>query len=265
MSPQNKPSRRSGWGRFLWMTVGALIVLALIGGGMFAGWHWLGGRAPAHTAQQQHTYTHPIDRIEVKLDSGSVELRPDGSRQVAVERSLTWSDDRPTYKEEWQGNTLRISTHCTGRRCSLDYRIQVPASVAVEAYTSAGDIKSSSLKGNQKLSSDSGDVRVADAAGRLSASSDSGDVVGTGLSSAQTDSRTDSGNLTLNYTKAPQKVTAKGSSGSVNVTVPHGGQGYRVQADTDSGEKQIQVAQDSGSGHIITAHTDSGDVGVRYA
>lgn len=264
MPSQGTPARRSGRGCLIWSVIGVLCIAAFVVGGVRTGWYWL-ERAPKHTATEQRTYAHPIDRIEIELHSGSVDLESGEGGRVAIDRTLTWSDDRPTYREEWQGNVLRITTGCSGRRCSLDYRIQLPAGVAVDAYTSAGNVNSRSMQGDQKLRSDSGDVGAVDASGRLSASSGSGDVIGTGLSSTRTDGKTDSGNLSLKFAKAPEQVIAGSDSGNVSVIVPQVAQGYRVRADTDSGSRDVGVTQSSGSPYAVTAHTDSGNVVVRYA
>ncbi|MFF7749731.1 DUF4097 family beta strand repeat-containing protein [Streptomyces sp. NPDC007971] len=258
MSSQNGSTGLPAIARKVFLT-GTVLVL---GGAALVG---CVGRGPTHTETKQLSFHHRIDRIEFDLDSGNITLTRGEQGQVGIGRTLTWTDDRPVFKEEWQGNVLRITSKCDGRHCSADYKVQLPSSVQVDASTEAGVISTQAVQGDQQLKTDSGDIRVTDAAGRLSASVKSGNITADGLASASASATSQAGNLSMGFVRAPAQVTARAQSGNVNVKVPHTGQQYRVQADTDAGQKSVKVAQSSTGQGAITAHSDAGNIDIDYA
>lgn len=258
MSPQNRSKGASGLTRRVCLTGTALVV----GAGALAG---CVDRGPTHTETKQLSFEHRVDRVVFDLDSGGITVTPGAQGKVGIARTLTWTDARPAYKEEWQGNVLKISSRCDGRHCSADYKVQLPSSVQITATTEAGIIDTRAVAGAQQLKTVSGDIRVTGASGTLSATVESGNITADGLSATTASARTRSGNLNLGFVKAPARVTARAQSGNVSVTVPHNGQQYRVQADTGAGQKSVKVAQAASGQAAITAHSDAGNIDIGYA
>ncbi|MFE2107295.1 DUF4097 family beta strand repeat-containing protein [Kitasatospora sp. NPDC059463] len=258
MSPQNKPMGLLGAARKAGVTGTAVIVA----GAALAG---CSGLASTQTETQQVSFDHQIERIEFHLDSGGITLTPGDQGRVGIDRKLTWTEDRPSFTEEWQGNVLKITSTCDGRHCSADYTVRVPAAVAVKAFTEAGTINAQAIQGDQELQTGAGDIKVSDAAGRLSATTKAGNITAGGLSSGVASADTQSGNLNLGFAKAPSQVTARSQAGNVKVTVPRDGQQYKVEADTKAGRKDVDVAQAPAGPGTITVHSDAGDVSVHSA
>jgi DUF4097 and DUF4098 domain-containing protein YvlB len=173
---------------------------------------------------------------------------------------------KPTIDEEWDGQTLRVRVTCLTvlpARCAVSYVLRVPAKVSVEAHTKSGDVSVRDLAGNLRLSTKSGDVNVADSKGTLWAHTSSGDVTADGVRSGVVDAESTSGNVILAFERPPAQVSARGTSGNVEVAVPRG-VAYAVDAKTTSGNHTV-MADDPTATHKIMARTVSGNVEVSYA
>jgi hypothetical protein len=206
---------------------------------------------PTHQETQEETLRHAITSIKLDLVAGDITLSPGAAGEVALNRRLKWTSNKPTITEKWAGNVLSITTRCAGteKNCATDYVIQIPADVVVEATTDAGDMK------------------VSDAKGRLNLHTDSGRITGTGLSSTKVDAVTDAGDIRLELSVVPDAVTAKSDAGDVEVAVPRAGSGadgYRVQATTNAGDKDITVDSSPAGKHSIVVSSDAGNLKVRY-
>jgi DUF4097 and DUF4098 domain-containing protein YvlB len=215
------------------------------------------------TEQQSQTYQKQINRIELDLEAGNITLSPGDSSSVRVGRTLHWRSTKPTIEESFSDQTMRVRVTCPqSDGCSADFTIEAPAGVSVQAKTQAGDVKITDISGALDIANSAGDIRVTNAIGEVRITGDSGQISGTGLHSHTLTAKTDSGDIELAFTDAPQTVDATTQSGDVTVTVPHTTGDYRVQADTNSGRRTVSVGVNSSSSRSITARTDAGDVTI---
>lgn len=221
--------------------------------------------APVKAQTGRTTYTHAVDRLELDLDSGNIELTTGAAGQVDVRRKLTWTKDRPKISETWQGDTLRITSTCDGRRCSADFTVTVPSGVTVDASTQAGNIGTGAIHGAQRLTTLAGNISVGGAGGDLTVSARSGNVNATGLAGRNVSAVLGSGNLGLAFVDSPAAVTAHDTAGNIAITVPHGTAGYRVDADVPAGQKHVTVTSSTTAHDTIVARSDAGNVGIGYA
>jgi len=238
-------------------------VLALAPGGCK-----VAGAAAAHSDSQHQAYQHQVDRVELDLDSGDIQLSPGSAGQVVVQRDLHWDSTRPTVSEKWNGNTLQISSQCASseHNCATNYQLELPQDVPVVGKTRAGNITSRGIHGSQDLESDAGDLSVEETRAALTLRTNAGKVTGTGLGSTQVDAFSDAGNVSLTLTAVPDSVSAKSNAGDVEVLVPRAGSaGYSVQAGTDAGTKSVTVDVSAASPHKIVVNGTSGNVKVGYA
>jgi hypothetical protein len=247
---------------------GATVTVMTMGSGGCAVQQALDGSGAQHHESQSHTYLHAIDRMVANVDGGDITFIGGPGRQVTVAAALTWTSIRPAVTEQWNGNTLQITTHCPDQRdCNTDITVRLPAGVGVSADTGGGSIITQQMAGAQQLSTGGGGVQVSSPRGPLTVETGGGTVTGSLLNSAQTTVTTSGGDVTLGYAAAPSRVTVRSSGGDIDVAVPHAGSGtdgYRVQATTSGGTTSIGVTQDSAGSRAITLATDGGDVQVRY-
>jgi DUF4097 and DUF4098 domain-containing protein YvlB len=200
------------------------------------------------TEQQSQTYHHTISAIEFNVDSGDLRLSTSDASDISVTRRLGWTHTRPSITEEWQGDTLRISTTCQESACYTDYTVTLPSNVRIKADTSAGDI------------------RVMGASGAVTLHSGAGDISATSLGSPDVDATTNAGDITVRLTVVPATVSARSAAGDVEVSVPDAGpEGYRVQASTGAGDNRVAVTANAASTHTVVATSNAGDITVRYA
>src|SRR5947209_123403 len=123
---------------------------------------------PTQTKEQDQTYQHSATRIEFAVSSGKVSLTPGSNGTVVVHRTLKWDKTEPIVSEVWTGDTLRVTATCPdGENCSVDFTVQVPASVAVQMNDSVGDISLRDLTGPVDVTLGTGNVDLAGLSGRV--------------------------------------------------------------------------------------------------
>ena len=254
-----------------WLVFGGFATVILVLGGAFVVWRVTGFPSLNRETQRQ-TYDRAVTRIVLDhLDSSDVVVRAKaGATGVAVERKLRWNGDSPDIHETWQGDVLTIAVDCPGwsigRECTVDYTLDVPANVAVEADLSSGDITLDGLAGPARVATSSGDIRVRGFAGdSLDARSTSGDLVLDNLSATSLKAEATSGDLRATFAAAPTTVDAACTSGDVTLVLPRGDMTYRLHLEATSGDLDSEIANTEGGTGSISARTTSGDVKIRLA
>ncbi|WP_018349901.1 DUF4097 family beta strand repeat-containing protein [Longispora albida] len=243
-------------------TVGALVVCGA------AGWFFLRGSTEVSKKSETQSYSQSANRIELDLFSGDITISSGTDGEVGVDRDLQWKNEKPTYKEEWSGSTLRITSKCPGdpENCETNYTLKVPAGVTVNAKTGAGNVTVRGLSGDVAIDTGSGDITLDGlSGGKVGVKSGAGPVKGTSLKNGEIDIDTGSGTVELTYGTAPSVVKVKTGSDAIRVSLPKGDEGYNVKTSTQSGKQDVTVKVDSTSNRAITATTGSGDVTVKYS
>lgn len=250
-----------------WLTIGIVVTVVVLAVGIFFGYRWLSGSGAASTDTTSSTYPQPITALDVKVESGTVTLSPGPDNQTTTLTAQSrWDKEQPTVTEQWNGTTLTVLASCPGTgRCEVDLTITLPAGTAVTTDTETGDATVSDLTGPVSVSADTGEIRLSNLSGRVTAETEVGSIKGTALAAGQVTATTDTGDVNLGFAADPQSVSATVGTGDVTVTVPRSSTAYHVQADTDTGERRVRVAQDDAASRTIVAHTDTGDVTVDYA
>ncbi len=250
-------------GRSGWRVVGAVFAALTLAFGVLTVVSWLARQ----TETQDQTYQRRVTRIVLDLDTGDLAVTPGNEDTVTVRRHLAWSLSRPTIEETWDGETLRVRVRCArftfDSGCRVDYLLQVPRGVAVEAHSDTGDLTVRDLDGSLRLTTDTGDIGVSNAHGTLWVRADTGDVRAAGLASAEADVATDTGAIELRFSRPPSRVQVATDTGDISIGVPTG-DAYRVQTSTDTGSTNIRILQDVAASRTIIARTDTGDMDVFY-
>ncbi|MFC4005437.1 DUF4097 family beta strand repeat-containing protein [Prauserella oleivorans] len=245
------------------------VALILVGAGIAFGWVW------PSSAEATETVTERVTRIELATDSGDVRIRVDpDARATTVGQSLTYRWGRHDNAYVVLGSTLRL--HGCGDWCSVDYDVVVPPGTAVsgagdsgdltlegvasvDVLTGSGDVTVHDVAGPVAVGADSGNVELHRLSGTVRVEGDSGNIQGEELA-APVEATMSSGDVTLALT-APRSVTASVESGNIDLSVPEGA--YRVEGDTESGERNIDVVVDGSSPNTLDLNASSGDITVR--
>ena len=218
---------------------GLLASAALLSGCGLAG---LGG--PANQDTVSYEVTDKVTRLHVKSGSGDTVITETGGNAIRVVETLQWRDSKPDAQHSVDGDTLFIRYDCAQSwgNCSVNYKIEIPKGLQVDADAGSGDITHRSLTGPLNLTAGSGDVDAS------------------GLAGKKVVAEAGSGNIELKYTTAPDSAELEAGSGDVTLHVPGGA--YDVKTDVGSGEENVAVDKDPNSPRKLRLTVGSGDVNV---
>ena len=202
------------------------------------------------TASSQNGGSYQLDpavtTLRFNADAASVDLTAQEGAQAI---SVTEQTRGATTTKNVTGTTAVLTSRCPdginfGDSCRVDYKVTIPARVAVDIEGAAGDIM---LTGPIRTAS------VKTAAAR---------ITGSGLGAGTFQVTTTAGEVLLAFAVAPTSVEVKSTAGSVTLTVP-GGAKYNVTVDTTIGAQDVTVDKDSTSTHRIDVETTVGAVTVK--
>jgi Toastrack DUF4097 len=221
-------------------------VLALAAGAALV--YSVSGLGSKHTRVETRTFPGPIRTLEIKTDSGDVELVR-GERLVVRETHHYRGSRKPDVSHRVSDDTLTVEDRgCSGfsltAGCSTDFRIEVPAGTVVRTSSDAGDFAATGV-----------------ALPELRVETDAGDVEAARLDSRTVHAETDAGDVELAFVSPPSLIEAETDAGDVEIAVPQGT--YSVATDTDAGDAQVtRVVNDPQAPNRISARTDAGDIDV---
>ncbi|MFG2004258.1 DUF4097 domain-containing protein [Spirillospora sp. NPDC048911] len=254
--------------RLLWITVGGVATVALLGAGIVGGRMWLSDADEPSQPTVRYSRIHAVTKVVVEIDSGYVLVRAGLNGRVDVERRPR--DGRILdLKESWDGDRLRLAGGCRDAkgkrvtRCQSGYVLQVPAAAEIEARAATGDLTVAGRTGAVSVTSGSGDIELRDVSGQVRVMTNSGEVTATALRSSTVDAQTNTGDVTLAFAAAPQRTVVTTNTGDIELAVPAGR--YRISADTVSGRRDVAVPGSTAPWPTLKARSNSGDVRLRTA
>lgn len=209
----------------------------------------------------------PIERVEIDVSSGQVEIVGSLSGEAALEFEVQsgWSRDG-RVEHEVDGTTLTVHGGCDsgiflGLWCESNVTIIVPADAEVVAEASAGSITTTGLSGETDLEAHAGELRVEDHSGPLTAHSSAGDVSVDGLDTDVAKVTSSAGSVDVDAVRAPNSLDAESSAGDVTVSLP-GTASYDVETDSSIGDVTVDVPTARGSAYEVRAFSSAGSVTV---
>jgi hypothetical protein len=233
------------------------------------------------------------------VNAGTRVTAGQGSR-IRVRGYLSGSMARPIFGHQQTPAGLILNPRCRAPvgDCSLSFTVTVPAGAPVRVRDSFGNLAAGPLRGTVALSDISGDLaasrlagnlRLADAYGNIQASglsgtirvvNNSGDIDAAGvtgdvqltdgfgnitvdgLAAGHVSCHTQSGDITLTFTKVPKLVDVSDSNGNITLRLPPGPARYRVSTNNSYGNTSVTVPKSSTAAHVITATNNSGDITI---
>ncbi|MDQ7809873.1 DUF4097 family beta strand repeat-containing protein [Amycolatopsis sp. A133] len=246
------------------------IVLIGVGLATALGWGW------GSDFRNTGTVSQAIRSVKLEGDSGSVKIRTgSGPSKVQEEVSYHWRSKPagPFYRVD--GDQLVLGD--CGTNCSVDFEVVVPPGVPVTGSVDSGELDIAGVS-SVDVHADSGQARVEDVSGAVKLQLDSGSIDLRNVGEVQL--RSDSGSITGRDVRGRVDVTSSSGSveftlaqandvkvhadsGSIELAVPGGP--YRVQGNSDSGHREIDVPTDGSGPHLLDLTTESGSVTVRAA
>ncbi|MFI6600439.1 DUF4097 family beta strand repeat-containing protein [Nonomuraea sp. NPDC050536] len=219
---------------------GGLLASALLLTG--CGLKSIGG--PTNQETQNYQVTDKVTALQLKSGSGDSVISEYDGTAIRVTETLQWRDSKPKPQHKVNGDTLFMTYDCPSNwgSCSVDYKIEIPKGVKLDADVGSGNLTLRSLTGDLTLNAGSGDID------------------GSGLGGKKLFAEDGSGNIELKYAAQPDNVDMKTGSGDLTLRVPNGS--YDVKTHIGSGDKNVTLPSDSGSSHKISVDAGSGDVDV---
>jgi DUF4097 and DUF4098 domain-containing protein YvlB len=207
-----------------------------------------------------------VERLVIDADNGEITVTAAGS-EIVVERDERYVFRRPDREAELAGSTLVLDDGCPSFNflflggCRVDFRVTVPADIALELDGSNGDITVEGVAGGVVLRTSNGDIDLDRLSGDVDAETSNGSIVGRFLSSPSFSADTSNGRITLRFEQPPDRVVADSSNGDIDVEVPD--LVYRIDADTDNGDIDVEVVSDPDAARTIEVRSNNGDIEVR--
>ncbi|MFD5034565.1 DUF4097 family beta strand repeat-containing protein [Streptomyces sp. NPDC058220] len=179
------------------------------------------------TSSSSYEVTEKATLLTLDNKGGSVDITASDRSTVKVTEERSDNGDKPKTAHSVNSGELRLTNSgCDSGSCDVDYRIEIPRTLAVKISTAGGTITGDGLAADTGISAEGGDVTVA-------------------------------------FSSAPDSIDASTAGGDVTVTVPDGS--YAVDATTAGGSRTVKVTNDAASAHKIKARSEGGDVTVRSA
>lgn len=229
--------------------------VAVLVGGALGGCAFL---APPERFNDTTTVEDAITTIEIVDPRGSVTVRGvEGATETTVARQVSYRGERPEGEtHEVQGDTLELGG--CGRRCSVDYTIDVPAGADVRGQTSNGAVELRAV-GEVEVGTNNGRIELEDVQGGVDVQTSNGRIEGDDLNGDGIRAETSNGAIDLELGTA-QDVEARTSNGSIELTVP--ADSYRIATDTSNGGVDLGVANDPDGRFTLDLRTSNGSITI---
>jgi hypothetical protein len=256
------PSARTRTARTA-VAVGA--VALLVGGAAACGASAGDDKDPDHRTFALEGKTLTVDSDDSALEivaadsnaAGKVEVTRwfQGSVAIGSDPKVTWS---------MKGDRLVLRMKCSGvvADCAAKHRIEVPRGIAVKVEDGDGSVRARGFRDALNIRTGDGSVHVTDSSGQLQVRTGDGSVHAD-VSSRRVRTQTGDGSVHLELGVVPDLVESRSGDGSVTIALPRAL--YRVTTETGDGGVDVSVPRDSGSPHVVTAHTGDGKVTLETA
>ena len=239
--------------------------------------------------------------LSVYTGSGNVHLTHGSDNQVHIVGRVksSWGGSEQRVHEiaanppiEQTGNIVHVGAHLENmHNISIDYEIQAPANVFLDADSGSGDITDDGIGDTAKLSSGSGNIHATGIHGGFTAHTGSGDIYAEQSGQGDVKADTGSGNIELrNLHGGLRAGTGSGDikvagvpsdpwhleTGSGNIEFWPGNTSFTLDASTRSGsihtdremltqgssERNHVIGKIGGGGPTVRVQTGSGDINV---
>ncbi|MEV8568347.1 DUF4097 family beta strand repeat-containing protein [Streptomyces sp. NPDC051322] len=208
-----------------------------------------GGGSNQETDTRSFTVSDKVTALSIEAPGGGMEVIGDSGSTVRVTETITYTGDKPKTGREVSGGKLSLSAgpDCgpiDDSDCDVTYHVKVPRTlVSVRLVELGGSITVKNLDGTVDARTTGGSLRATELAGKSLVARVSG------------------GEMSGNFTQAPDKVDVDTNGGNVSVKVP-GTASYAVDAKSTGGRTNVSVNDDPGSARTIKLRTVGGDVSL---
>ncbi|OKJ10354.1 DUF4097 family beta strand repeat-containing protein [Kitasatospora sp. CB01950] len=249
--------------RRIWRIIGVLVLACVLVGGAAT----TGAALVQQDIVRERTYFDAIHRLDIDSGPAQVTVRAGGTDRVVVTERVGWSLRRPAVSQQLGADTLSVVVDCPEARvlfgCAVALEIQVPAATAITSHSGSGRTEILDIAGATTAETGSGQIELNRVSGAIQAKSGSGQIIGAGLTSAEAKVVSSSGQITLQYDRPPNSVTARLASGDLVLQVPDDRSRYRIDLSSAGAAQVIDPSlPDATSSRMLDIVTASGTVTV---
>jgi hypothetical protein len=230
----------SPWGRVV-----AISALLVVGGALALA---IGALASTREVRLSYPVTGTLQGVSFDLGDGNIVI-VGGGRRAGVEVRHTEryafgleADTRRTVRAGVFGVRSRCPTSLLGP-CTVDYRVVVPDNVPVDVRTSGGNVTFRGFRGSAKVATSGGQIDIS------------------GYCGNSLDARAGAGDIALDASCAPPRLSIRSDSGSIRAVLPAGR--YAIDAESTSGTANVHgLSAHDDAPYSVQALSASGDVNV---
>ncbi len=259
MLPASLPLTR---GRRIALAAGVPLILGCIAWTGYNAVAWVGqGSYPVQLSLPVRAGTATL-----RIDSGTTTIRPAGGDSFGLTGTAHYALVRSVVSYQVTPSGVSVTSQCrqlTGP-CGFDYTVTVPRGLRTEVKDDSGSVTIQRLAGPVSVTASSGNVLLVSLPGALDVHADSGDITGAGLTAPSVLAESNSGDITLTFTRVPRSVRVSADSGTIRIVLPPGAASYRISDHSGSGGISVRVPENPASQNVISASTNSGDITITH-
>lgn len=232
--------RLSPWGRVV-----AISALLVVGGAVALA---VGALASTRERLVSYPVTGSIQGLRFDLGEGDLIVVGGGRRDsVEVQRRERYSFGHEALTERAvEGAVFSVRSRCPFTLlgpCSVSYRVTVPDNLALDVRTTGGDVTFRNYRGSARVTTAHGSIDIS------------------GYCGNSLDARAGSGEVALDASCAPPRLSLRSSSGSIRAVLPSGP--YDLDAESSFGDERVRgVTPNADAPYSVQALSTSGDVFV---
>jgi hypothetical protein len=230
----------SPWGRVV-----AISALLVVGGALALA---IGALASTRDVRRSYPVTGAVEGVSFDLGDGNIVIVGGGRRDaVNVQHSERYAFglEAETRRKVTAG-VFAVRSRCPTMLlgpCSVDYRVVVPDNVAVDVRTGDGNVTFRGFRGSAKVTTEGGQIDIS------------------GYCGNSLDARAGAGDVALEASCAPPRLSIRSGSGSIRAVLPAGR--YAIDAESTSGTANVRgIAAHDDAPYSVQALSASGDVDV---
>ena len=252
--------------RVLWL-LGAS--LAAVGGLMFGTL-----QAASLVAHEERDEATEVDAASVSglvVDNGAGDVTivgVDGADAITVRAHISEGLRATGHEIDRRDGMLFIHGSCPlfgSEWCAVDYTIEVPADLYVDASAVDG-VSVSDQVGGLRAHSSTGSVELIRVGGDVTASASQSRIEGEGLTATRLDATANQGRVTLDFAVSPDAVAVQANQGRIDIVLPDDPDVfYDTDTEANQGTVNADVRTEPGSARTIVAQANQGSITIGYA
>ncbi|SDT31184.1 DUF4097 family beta strand repeat-containing protein [Microlunatus soli] len=212
------------------------------------------------------TLTIDSDLGSVALVAAPADNRTDGHR-IKVTRRFDAARVGGTVGNEVRQtspDTLQLNTRCSGVvvSCSVSYRIEVPADLAVDLTADDGHVRAEDFTAPLKARVTDGNVNLERLSGRVRLEVERGSVRAEHLSADRVHADVSDGYLVMGFDRPPGHLGSRSVRGNSTLRLPD--TDYRIGTDLTRSRAKIGVRRAADSEHRIDAAVTDGRLRITH-